>query len=115
MRAEHRSLTLRALISSRKRYQAGQDRESTLAAAASVRGQARDIVTRREQGYRYPVDLIARERKDFTAYHFGYLYPVKDLHFWEREEEQVKQQRFDAFFMNIWNFRRIVGIESLVR
>ena len=114
MRAKHRSLTLRALISSRMGNQTGQKRESTLAAAAVVRGQAMNIVTRREQGYRYPVDLIARERKDSTAYHFGYLYPVKDLHFWEREEEQVKKQRFDAFFMNIWNFRRIVGIESLV-
>jgi len=113
MRAQHRSLTLRALISSRKGSLAGQDRESNLAAAAVVRGQARDIVMRREQGYRYPVDLIARKRKDFTAYHIGYLYPVRDLHFWQREEEQVKKQRFDAFFMNIWNFRRIVGIESL--
>jgi hypothetical protein len=114
MRAEHRSLTFRALISSRKGYRAGQDGKAALAAAAAVREQAKNIVTRREQGYRYPVDLIARERKDFTAYHFGYLYPVKDLHFWEREEEQVKKQRFDAFFMNIWNFRRIVGIGSLV-
>jgi hypothetical protein len=113
MRALHRSLTLRALISSKKGNRSGRDKESTLAAAAAVRGRAGDIVARRELGYRYPVDLIARERKDFTAYHFGYLYPVKDLHFWEREEEQVRKRRFDAFFMNIWNFRRIVGIGSL--
>jgi hypothetical protein len=114
LRAEHRVLTLRALISSRRSGKGRGNTNALLAQAADVRGRAMDIVRRQEQRYRYPLELIASQRKDFTAYHFGYLYPVSELHFWKREEEQVRNKRFDAFFMNVWNFRRVVGIESLV-
>lgn len=113
LRAEHRALILRALIASRSGGNWG-DADALLAEAAGVRGKALEIVRRQERRYRYPSELIASKRKDFTAYHFGYLYPVTELHFWTREEEQVRQKRFDAFFMNIWNFRRVVGIESLM-
>jgi hypothetical protein len=113
LRAEHRALTLRALIVSRRSGKSRGDTNALLVQAADVRGRAMDIVRRQEQRYRYPLELIASKRKDFTAYHFGYLYPVNELHFWKREEEQVRNKRFDAFFMNVWNFRRVVGIESL--
>jgi hypothetical protein len=112
-RAEHRALTLRALIASREGGKRRRDSNVILAQAAIVRGKAMDIVRQQEKRYRYPLELIASRRNDFTAYHFGYLYPVRELYFWKREEEQVRQKRFDAFFMNIWNFRRVSGIESL--
>jgi hypothetical protein len=114
LRAGHRALTLQALIASRRSGTGRGDTGALLAKAADERGRAMDIVRRQEQRYRYSRDLIASRREDFTAYHFGYLYPVSELHFWNREEEQVRNKRFDALFMNIWNFRRVVGIESLV-
>ena len=45
---------------------------------------------------------------------FGYLYPASILFFWEREEEQVRSERFDALFMNLWDVRRTLGLESLL-
>ncbi|HEX8948780.1 MAG TPA: hypothetical protein VF790_07460 [Dissulfurispiraceae bacterium] len=118
LRARHRALTLRALMAQRKRrWWQSQTPEAValLNKAALVRQRARALVVLQEKSYRYPVALIARRRKDFTAYHFGYLYPASNLFFWEREESQVRNSRFHAFYMSIWNFRRIVGIESLCR
>jgi len=86
--------------------------EGLLRQAALVRMKALSLVRMQEKIYRYPVSLIARQRNNFTAYHFGYLYPASDLFFWRREEEQVRHRRFDAFYMNIWNFWRISGVES---
>ena len=115
LRAQHRSLTIRALMEQRKghwwqpaTYEAGK----LLQQAARVRLDALALVHQQEKIYRYPVNLIARRRKNLTAYDFGYLYPASDLLFWRREEEQVRHRRFDAFYMNIWDFRRIVGLES---
>lgn len=116
LRARHRSLTVRALIAQRKGHwwsPVNADASRLLDEAASVRRVALVLVHRQEAIYRYPLELIARPRNDLTAYSFGYLYPASDLFFWRREEEQVRHRRFDAFFMNIWDFRRILGIESI--
>jgi len=114
LRARHRALTLRALVAKR----AGQGEspvraEGLLARAAAARMEALALVTRQESGYRYPLDRIARRAANLTAYPFGYLYPASRLFFWEREEEQVRHERFDAFFMNLWDFRRTLGLGSL--
>jgi hypothetical protein len=115
LRARHRSLTLRALMAKRAERPAGiGNPEELLAAAAAIRGRALGLVRRQEEIYRYPVTLIARKRQSLTAYPFGYLYPVSDLIFWQREEEQVRQERFDPFFMNIWDFQRTIGLSSLL-
>src|SRR5208337_4514168 len=110
LRAQHRSLTIRALLAQRKGHwwlPATNEAESLLRQAARVRLKALALVRLQEKIYRYPVSLIARQRKNLTAYHFGYLYPASDLFFWLREEEQVRHRRFDAFYMNIWDFPRI--------
>jgi hypothetical protein len=73
------------------------------------------LVARQEPGYRYPLDRIARRTASLTAYSFGYLYPASRLFFWEREEEQVRHERFDVFFMNLWDFRRTLGLGSVFR
>ncbi len=115
LRAQHRSLTIRALLAQRKGHwwlPATNEAEGLLRQAAGVRLKALELVRMQEKIYRYPVSLIARQRKNFTAYHFGYLYPASDLFFWRREEEQVRHRRFDAFYMNIWDFPRICGVES---
>jgi hypothetical protein len=35
---------------------------------------------------------------------------VHDLHFWLREEEQIRRNRFSAFYRSIWDLGKIVGI-----
>jgi hypothetical protein len=115
LRAEHRAMTLRALIAARGEGGGVRNREKPyLDRAAAVRGRALELVQERERNYRYPVARIARKQKGSTSYGFGYLYPASDLHFWKREEEQVRHRRFDAFFMNPWDLRRISGVGSLL-
>ncbi len=119
LRARHRALILKALIAMREGdkpgkilpYKAGY----YLKKAEAVRLTAQELVLRQEQIYRYPISLIARKRKSFTAYNFGYLYPVSNLYFWKREEEQVRNRRFDALYMSLWDYPRIIGINSLCR
>jgi len=99
LRARHKALILKALIAMREGdntgkilpYKAGY----YLKKAKAVRLTAQGLVLKQEQIYRYPISLIARQRKSFTAYEFGYLYPVSNLFFWKREEEQIKHRRFD--------------------
>jgi len=114
LRARHRALTIRALIVAKK-DKTGDDGQSGkfLAQAACVREQALSLVRQQEAIYRYPIELVARERANFTSYAFGYLYPASNLFFWLREEQQVRSSRFDGLFMNLWNFRRLLSIESL--
>ncbi len=117
LRARHRALTLRALLAGRdERGVFSRDRKESsriLAQSRAVRYKALQLVRRQEARYRYPIELIARRKESLTAYPFGYLYPASSLYFWEREEEQVRRGRFDPLFMNLWNFRRILGLESL--
>jgi hypothetical protein len=114
LRARHRSLTIRALIAARRDIPSLSSPVRLLDEAALVRGQAMEQVRRQETLYRYPATLIAGKRKSLTAYQFGYLYPASTLFFWRREEEQVRLERFDPFFMNMWDFRRTLGLESLL-
>lgn len=113
LRAAHRALTIRAILAKREKER-GNESERLLARAGEVRLKALALVGEQESHYRYPVTLIARKRPSLTAYPFGYLYPVSVLFFWEREEEQVRRGRFDALFMNLWDFRRTLGLESLL-
>ena len=118
LRASHRALTLRALLAKRGEHAGKLDHsrvsEPLLKKAQLVRQQAQDLVKRQESIYRYPVNQVARRRISMTAYPFGYLYPASNLFFWEREEEQVRHERFDALFMNLWDIRRTLGLESLL-
>jgi hypothetical protein len=111
LRARHRALTMKALMSETMK---GKDEvEHCLARARDIRLAALSLVQEVEKTYRYPMDRLTGKGKNHTAYEFGYLYPVHNLFFWEREEEQVRARRFDAFFMDIWDFRRVLGLESL--
>ncbi len=119
LRARHKALLLKALIAMRERDKNGKDLPDKagylLRKAESVRLTAQRLILKQEQIYRYPVSLIARQRKSLTAYEFGYLYPVSNLYFWKREEEQIKHRRFDALYMSLWDYPRIIGIDSLCR
>ncbi|MDD2310102.1 MAG: hypothetical protein PHH91_11020 [Desulfuromonadaceae bacterium] len=118
LRASHRALTLRALLAKREEHAHKRDHSHgsspLLARARLLRQQAQMLVQRQEANYRYPLDQIARRRVSMTAYPFGYLYPASRLFFWEREEEQVAHERFDALFMNLWDVSRTLGVGSLL-
>ena len=118
LRARHRALTLRAL-SAKVTERAGGDEnlrngsKSLLEQARLLRSEALKLVKQQETGYRYPLQLLIGQRDSLTAYSFGYLYPASRLFFWEREEQQVEQGRFDPLFMNVWDVRRTIGVGSL--
>lgn len=117
LRASHRALTLRALMAKRGEHAGGiihsRISDPLLEKARLVRNVAQGLVQIQENNYRYPVERIARRHTSMTAYPFGYLFPASNLYFWEREEEQVRHERFDAMFMNLWDIRRTLGLESL--
>ncbi len=78
--------------------------------ANSLRQKALELVKLQEKNYRYDYKRLATKRWDYTAYHFGYLYTVSNLHFWLREENQSKKNWYSPFYKNIWNIFRIVGL-----
>ena len=115
LRARHRAATLEGIANRRRADlmpKASIDWEASLQNAAALRAQAQQLVRLQEADYRYPVASIARPLPDggSTAYAFGYLYPVSQLHFWKREEEQIRQDKYGPFFMSIWDVPRILGI-----
>lgn len=112
LRAFHRSLVLQYIMCRRESKIKHEkcNCESHLDKAIGYRELAQKIVTQREKNYRYPLSSIADKRWDHTSYHFGYLYPVSNLHFWKREEEQARKNKYSPLFMNIWNMWRIAGI-----
>jgi len=117
LRARHRAITIRALMAEEKgavsHFTSAANRNTLLQEATGIRLKGLQLVREQERLYRYPAEMIARQRESLTAYRFGYLYPVSSLFFWEREEEQIRQGRFDPFFMNLWDFRRVLGLEGL--
>jgi hypothetical protein len=43
-----------------------------------------------------------------TAYQFGYAYPAANLYFWEREENQIREDSYFPFKNNIYDIIDIV-------
>ena len=110
LRAEHRANILIYLLSKRQaELNHTQVRKNALEHAVNMRAEALQIVKNQEDNYRYEVENIGRKRVGHTAYHFGYLYPVSELHFWHREEEQVRHDKYNPLFLNIWHIRRVAG------
>jgi hypothetical protein len=113
LRAKHRYYTLQYILDRRntKLHHLKKTKgESLLQQAAATRALAMAIVNRRQQHYRYPLELIATKRYDHTAYHFGYLWLASNLHLWHREEEEARRNKYSPWFMNVWNPWRIAGI-----
>ena len=117
VRTRHRALTIRAFLELKPNgdisHEPSVKADRFLEKAAAIRNEGLELVHAQERLYRYPVQLVAGRRNSMTAYHFGYLFPVSSLFFWEREEEQIRHRRFDPFFMNIWDFHRVLGLNSL--
>lgn len=116
-RAEHRAATLSYLLEFRRASISKNKQEKKYAKhylheAQNIRVEALKIVRSREKNYRYPLSELAYKKEDHTAYQFGYLFPVHDLHFWEREELQAKNNRWKFWYRNIWNIWRIIGVKE---
>jgi len=83
--------------------------------AAETRLKAAQLMDSLSTLYRYDPFLTDGKYETgtgYTSYDFGYLYTARNLHFWKREEEQARKNRYDFLFMNIWNVFRIVGLED---
>jgi len=57
---------------------------------------------------RYPEAGLFSEQENATSYPFGYGWTAATLHYWEREERIVLEDRFNPLFMNIYNPFRIL-------
>jgi hypothetical protein len=88
------------------------DASALLDESEKIRLNALEIVKRREQHYRYPLELLAGEYFSRTSYNYGYLFPVSDLHFWKREQEQLRKDKWGPLFMSIWDIPRIIGLKN---
>lgn len=107
---EHRKETMLAFQIGLKTK--GRNISPYLERAIRIREKSQVLVDEMEANYRYPVDLIARQHRSFTSYPYGYLYPVSNLHFWRRHEEQLLRWEFNnPFMMNIYSPTRIAGFK----
>lgn len=62
---------------------------------------------------RYPSAKVFERHSNPTAYPWGYAYPAAVMHYWKREEEQVRTKNFSPFFMNIVDFIDIIVKQQL--
>lgn len=116
LRAKHRKACLKSMQARRLARIEGRKSDKAylevLKEATEARQKALFIVQKREAAYRYDVEELSTRRKGHTAYHFGYLFPVHKLHFWEREEGQIKENKWGFLYKNIWNIGRIIGLKK---
>lgn len=112
LRAQFRNNILTTILDLKEKEAKFKKENCSLHLAENARMTALEIVKRRESGYRYPVELLTARRYSHTSYNFGYLYPVHDLHFWQREEMQIKKDKWGPLFLSIWNIPRIIGLAN---
>jgi hypothetical protein len=114
LRALHRRNTLSYLIAYRfnKINKTKIPVQQYLDEAKAVREKALTLVKQQEANYRFPVSNVAAQKKSKTVYDFGYLYPVSNLHFWEREELQAKNNKWKFWYKNIWDVLKIIGVKK---
>ena len=78
-------------------------RTKRLAIARAALDDALEIVKRREQHYRVEADRIAGWRNNPTAYEYGYLWTVRSLHYWWRDEGKAVEAPISPCYLNIIN------------
>lgn len=115
LRAKHKANTLSFLLGKRQEMLKKDSNpllQDYIEQAKTTRLEGLKLVQKQEQNYRYPLKYVARpiDNGGSTAYDFGYLYPVSNLHFWQREEQQIIQNKYGPFFMSIWDIPRILGV-----
>lgn len=108
LRAKHRACSIKSILAHREKRKT--DKEHWLEKAHEIRLHATGLVNTQELSYKYDAEYLYSERFSHTSYPYGYLYPVHNLHFWEREEEQSRKNRWNYGFMSIWKVGRIIGL-----
>ncbi len=78
-------------------------RLARLAAARAALDEATDVVKNREPRYRVPADRIAGWGENPTAYRFGYLWTVRSLFFFWRDEGKAVDAPSNPCYLNIIN------------
>lgn len=74
-----------------------------LAAARDALDDAVVVVSEREPHYRVPADRIAGWRGNPTGYSYGYLWTVRTLYYWWRDEGKATQIPVSPCYLNIVN------------
>jgi hypothetical protein len=69
--------------------------------AQAALDRAQLIVNGREQRYRADPDRLAGWHHNPTAYHFGYLWSVRNLHYWWRDEAKLVLRPWSPGYLNI--------------
>lgn len=105
LRMKHALHVRRALRFSRK----DPARFNELNLAQDIRLKAITIMNSLKKDFsRYPEARLYERDDNLTSYNFGYLWTAGNLHFWEREEAQVRKNNFNPFFRNIYNILDIL-------
>ena len=108
LRAKHRATTLNAMLAHREKRK--EDKLHWLEKGRDIRLQGVGLVHKLELNYKYNPEYLYTERFSHTSYPYGYLFAPHTLHFWKREEEQSRKNRWGYNFMSIWKVGRIVGL-----
>ncbi len=74
-----------------------------LSAARKALDDAAVIAAAREKRYRVPAQRIAGWRENPTAYEYGYLWTVRSLHFWWRDEGKAVDAPVFPCYLNVIN------------
>lgn len=86
LRASHAARLYRAVTE----LAAGRDPEPSYRAALAVTDEAREVIARREKGYRFDLARLVDAYPNPTRYGFGYLRQAHTQCFWRRREEEVR-------------------------
>ncbi len=79
------------------------ERRARLETARRALDDASRIVAAREPRYRVPADRIAAWRDNPTAYEYGYLWTVRSLHYWWRDEGKAVDAPVFPCYLNTIN------------
>jgi hypothetical protein len=82
-----------------------------LVKAKKYRLKALTFIEKVSENFRYKDEYICGQGENKTTYEFSYFYPALVLFFWEREEKKLLCNRFNPFFMKLWNFLKILGLK----
>lgn len=108
LRSKHRTTTVNAILAHREKR--NEDKLQWLEKGRDIRLQGVGLVHQLELNYKYDAEYLYGERFSHTSYPHGYLFAPHDLHFWKREEEQARRDRWNYQFMSIWKVGRILGL-----
>lgn len=109
LRLQHAFFLRQALLAENEKGRDSNLFKDNLNQAERVRLQALEKVQNFIKKYeRYPEAKIFARHKNLTSYPFGYGWTASNLHFWEREEEMIRQDKYWPWFMQIINPLNIV-------